>query len=213
MVLHEPRVDPEIRSMLQKHLDYFDTDHDDIFSPWDTYVGLRDPIWLAASLALIFHLAFSYPTRPKFNRSGAKLDPLTFIVTLPARILSRLPDPFLRIDLENIADGIHGSDTQTYNTYGEFEQRKFDDIFEKYSSAPNKDGITVADTFRMWRSQQRLLDFVGPIFNALEWFALWYTLWPKSGVITKDDLRGCLDGSLWYILAEQRSVNRSGRGA
>ncbi|KAF8311089.1 Caleosin-domain-containing protein [Clavulina sp. PMI_390] len=192
MVLHTPA--PEPRTTLQKHLDYFDSDHDDIFSPYDTYLGFRD---LAYPIC--------YWTQPKFNPTGEKLDPIIFIITLPKRIWSYVPDPLLRFHLNNINATIHGSDTQTYNTQGGFESTKFEEIFELYSSAPGKDYITTSDTFRMWRSQQRLLDFFGPIANGLEWIALWYTVWPESGVITKDQLRASYDGSILYQLAEQRT--------
>jgi len=100
---------------------------------------------------------------------------------------------------------MHGSDTGSYEKDGEFETHRFDEIFEKWSSAPYKDGLSIWDTIHMWRSQWDLFDIFGPIANAVEWFAVWYTLAPKDGWIRKEDLRGVYDGSIYYKLAAERS--------
>jgi len=153
----------------------------------------------------------SYPTLPKFNPNHENLGVSRSIVTLPLRLWSYVPDPLMRIHLSNIQHDIHGSDTQTYNAQGNFESVKFNEIFEKYSSTPNKDGLTKEDTYRMWRNQRRACDFFGPMATAVEWIAAWYTLKPKDGIIKKDDIKGVYDGSIFYRIAESVQQSKDGK--
>ncbi|KAF8311088.1 hypothetical protein DL93DRAFT_2083803 [Clavulina sp. PMI_390] len=205
MVLHTPA--PEPRTMLQKHLDYFDPDHDDVFSPYDTFVGFRDlayPRWSAAIAALLVHLALSYKTLPKYKAAEQRFTLATFIASIPHRIWSYIPDPLLRIHLDNIGGIVHKSDPQMFNDQGEFDSQKFEKLFEMYSSAPNRDSLTRSDVMRIWRSQ-RSLGLFRYIGEGLKWLGRWYTVSPRSGSMTKDELRGCYDGSILYLLAEQRT--------
>jgi len=208
MVKHTPREGP--RTTLQKHLDFFDPNHDDIITLYDSYRGFRDldyPAWFAALTAFGVHSSFSYPTLPKFNPNHENLGASRSIVTLPLRLWSYVPDPLMRIYLSNIQCDVHGSDTQTYNTQGNFESVKFNQIFENYSSTPNKDGLTKEDTYRMWLDQRRAYDLFGPLATAVEWIAVWYTLNPKDGIIKRDDIKAVFDGSIFYRIAE--SVQQS----
>jgi len=197
------------QTALQKHIEYFDADNDGVISPLDTYRGLRDidcAIWFCLVSALAIHLPFSYPTLPSFNPTNEKQIFLSFILTLPARLWSYVPDPFLRIYLANISRDMHGSNTQAYDSQGQFEPVKFEEIFEKFSSSPSKDSLTISDTITMWHSQFKLLDFFGPVANAVEWFAAWYVVWPSDGRLKKQDVAAVYDGSIFYKLLDERAV-------
>ena len=73
---------------------------------------------------------------------------------------SIVPDPFLRIYLENIHKDKHGSDTGTYDTEGRFIPQRFEDIFAKYSSDGGK-SLTLWDVSVMVKGQRCVFDFFG----------------------------------------------------
>ncbi|KAK4693992.1 peroxygenase, partial [Lecanoromycetidae sp. Uapishka_2] len=83
------------QTVVQQHVEYWDTDHDGIIWPRDTYDGCRKWGWsppLALLATLIINLNLSYPTLPGF-----------------------MPDPFFRIYLDKLYKDKHGSDSMTYD--------------------------------------------------------------------------------------------------
>jgi peroxygenase len=49
------------------------------------------------------------------------------------------------------------------------------------------------------------MDPIGWGGAAFEWLATWILLWPRDGIIRKDDMRAIYDGSIfWKIAKEQR---------
>jgi hypothetical protein len=85
---------------------------------------------------LIIHSNFSYPTLP-----------------------SVIPDPLLRIYIQNIHRCKHGSDSGTYDTEGRCIPQKFEDIFSKY--AKDKVGLTIWDLWDFHKGQRMLIDPIG----------------------------------------------------
>ena len=56
----------------------------------------------------------------------------------------------------------------------------------------------------------KLTKFASSIVGAFfEWFASYLLIWPKNGVVMKEDLRTVYDGSLFFAVAEKESTTRS----
>jgi peroxygenase len=170
------------RTVLQQHCDFFDTDHDGIVWPRDTYVGLRAlgiNIFFSLLWAIIVHLNFSFGTTPH-----------------------RLPDPFFRIYLDRIYKDKHGSDSGTYDNEGRFIPQNFEDFWSKYGNS--KAGTM--DKWQLWRAVRGQRDYRDPIgwgITAFEWFITWIYFWPKDGVLRKEEVRGIFDGSGFYERARR----------
>ena len=133
--------------VVQQHVEYWDTDHDGIIWPYDTYIGCRKWGWsppLALITAAIINVALSYPTLPGF-----------------------LPDPFFRIYVESLYKDKHGSGSMTYDNEGRFKPQNFEDIFAKYDR-DNKGGLDVWDLPNFWKGQSMVFDFFGWSASFLE---------------------------------------------
>ncbi|KAF9694405.1 hypothetical protein EKO04_007594 [Ascochyta lentis] len=117
-----------------------------------------------------------------------------------------IPHPLFAINLNNINSNRHGSSTGTYDMDGELDERRFEAIFQKY--ARGKDYLTIWSTYDMWRNQRCGLDFFGWFAGGLEWIAMYILLWPEDGVMSKEDIRGVYDGSIFYTIAEHQ-INRA----
>ena len=61
-------------------------------------------------------------------------------------------------------------------------QAKFEEIFSKYSPAPNKDYLTLKAIFRMMYANRNLMDFFGWFATFLEWGSLYW-------IAATDDVR------------------------
>ncbi|KAF9555417.1 hypothetical protein EC968_008947, partial [Mortierella alpina] len=95
---------------------------------------------------------------------------------------SWLPDPFFRIWLQRIHKDRHGSDTGSFDTEGRFIPQHFEDVFSKY--APDgQDELSL----RM---------------------ATYILLWPKDGIMQKDDIRRIYEGSLFYEVAGRNKMKK-----
>ncbi|OLN97370.1 putative peroxygenase 3-like protein 1 [Colletotrichum chlorophyti] len=170
------------QTVLQQHCDFFDTDHDGIIYPLDTFRGfyrLGFGIILSIVSVFVIHGNFSYPTVPGF-----------------------LPDPFFRVYLKNIHKDKHGSDSNTYDTEGRFNPQKFEDMFTKY--AGGRDYMTIWDVTRLWKGQRLIADPIGWGGAFFEWIATYIMLWPADGRMRKEDIRAIYDGSIFYKIAARR---------
>lgn len=133
--------------VVQQHVEYWDTDHDGIIWPQDTYIGCRKWGWslpLAALATFIINFNLSYATLPGF-----------------------LPDPFFRIHVNKIYKDKHGSDSMTYDNEGRFKPQNFEDIFAKYDRG-DKGGLDIWDLLRFWKGQRMVFDFFGWSATLLE---------------------------------------------
>ncbi|KAJ4290274.1 hypothetical protein N0V90_010489 [Kalmusia sp. IMI 367209] len=175
------------QTVLQQHCAFFDPDHDGIIWPRDTFSGfykLGFGLILSSLAVVLIHAAFSYPT-----------------------LSTWIPDPFLRIYIANIHKDKHGSDSGTYDHEGRFVPQAFEDIFEKY--ATGRDFVTIWDVGRLVMGQKCLADPVGSSGALLEWLTTWLLLWPNDGRMTKEDVRGVFDGSVFYKIAARRASDRA----
>ncbi|KAL1695801.1 Caleosin related protein-domain-containing protein [Schizophyllum commune] len=175
------------KTALQKHVAFFDRDGDGIIWPQDTFIGfytLGYGIILSFISLVVIHGNFAYWTQKSW-----------------------IPDPFLRIHIANIHRDKHGSDTGTYDNDGLYVEDKFDRIFDKYSSLPEKDGLFVTDTLRLIYGQRCILDFLGWGAAIFEWFATWILLWNRrtpEGAIKREDVRKVYDGSIYEEISGKK---------
>ncbi|GAA5998376.1 hypothetical protein JCM5350_005882 [Sporobolomyces pararoseus] len=174
-------------SVLQQHVSFFDRDNDGIIWPLDTFVGFHNLgyslIWCLLAVFLI-HPAFSYFT-----------------------LSSWIPDPLFRIRVKTIHRARHGSDTGVYDSQGRFVSAKFEEIFEKFDKK-KKGGLTFFEGLGMIRENRNVLDPIGWIGAFFEWFASYLLIWPKNGIVMKEDLRTIYDGSIFYSIANKESTIR-----
>lgn len=195
----------EEKTPLQKHVEFFDRDGDGVIWLSDTAHGLNIlgfPYIIAITFAFIIHLGFTWPSRPgpKFTARTTIFD---IILSIPSLLWSFVPDPFLRVWVENIKRDVHGSGTQSYNADGNFIPENFEAIFADNSAAPNKDSISFWETLIMIWNNRTPYDVYGPAANVAEWFAAYFILAPADGRMKKEDLRAFYDGSGFYNLAAQ----------
>ncbi|GAA5971979.1 hypothetical protein JCM3765_000617 [Sporobolomyces pararoseus] len=175
------------KSVLQQHVSFFDRDNDGIIWPLDTFVGFHNLgyslIWCLLAVFLI-HPTFSYFT-----------------------LSSWIPDPLFRIRVKTIHRARHGSDTGVYDSQGRFVSAKFEEIFEKFDKN-KKGGLTFFEGLGMIRENRNVLDPIGWIGAFFEWFASYLLIWPKNGIVMKEDLRTIYDGSIFYSVANKESTVR-----
>ncbi|CAG8521626.1 3779_t:CDS:2 [Ambispora gerdemannii] len=174
------------RTVLQQHVDFFDTDRDGIIRLFDTYRGFRAlgfNVIFCFFAVVVIHGSFSWITQPYW-----------------------IPNPAFLIYTDNIHKGKHGSDSETYDSEGRFVPEKFEEIFSKYDR-DNKGGLNLMDIFRMMYGNANVADFFGWFATVFEWGTMWL-LANKNGILYKEDVRAQYDGSFFYKIAEKRVKNR-----
>ncbi|KAG2661348.1 hypothetical protein PVAP13_1KG500700 [Panicum virgatum] len=170
---------------LQKHVAFFDRDHDGIVTFDETYQGLRDvglgAVTAKASAALI-NAAIGPKTRPdNANSSSSCMD----------------------IYVQNIQKGKHGSDTGAYDAQGRFVPAKLDEMFAKHAkTAPNAMAKDELDA--MLKANRESNDVNGWVAAKAEWEMLYDLAKDKDGRLQKDTVRAVYDGALFYQLAGKK---------
>jgi hypothetical protein len=96
------------RTALQRHIDFFDSDHDGKITFLETYQGLRR-LGLGAARSVVFGGAINAALGSSTSRT-----------------------PSLTVDADHINAGKHASDTGVYDEKGRFVQRSFDRLFARY---------------------------------------------------------------------------------
>lgn len=177
------------RTTLQKHVDFFDSDHDGKITLLETYQGLRR-LGLGAARSMVFggviNAALGSPT-------------------------SRTPS--LTVDADHINAGKHASDTGVYDEKGQFVQRSFDRLFARYDG----DGDGALDREELARLfEGNRTDLVGHLGSMAEFGLLLYLAGEdRKGrkVLTRQRLKRFYDGSLFYQLADEVAARRADAGA
>uniref|UniRef100_J3LGT9 EF-hand domain-containing protein n=1 Tax=Oryza brachyantha TaxID=4533 RepID=J3LGT9_ORYBR len=132
----------------QKHVAFFDSDHDGIISFSETYEGFRA-------------LGFGFVTS---KLSAACINGALGPKTRPENATTSL----FSIYVENIHKGVHGSDTRVYDSEGRFVDEKFDEIFTKHAKTV-PDGLTFDELGEMVRANREPKDYKGWIGAWTEW--------------------------------------------
>jgi len=180
------------KSVLEAHLSFFDHGDGNVY-PIDTFRGFHSlgfNVVLSTIAIFVIHGTFSYWT-----------------------LESWIPDLRFPIIIKNIDRCKHGSDSETYDSEGNYVPQKFEEVFSKYAKT-RKDALNAADIKGMLKGNRNILDPTGWTAGALEWYALWWIAKDEEGFLTKERARQNFDGSLWPILAEenkQRKENKQKR--
>ncbi|KAK9051032.1 hypothetical protein SSX86_027657 [Deinandra increscens subsp. villosa] len=164
-------------NVLQKHIAFFDRNHDGLIYPWETFQGFRaigSGILLSSFAAVFINLGLSRKTRP-----GKKYPNLLF-----------------PIEIENIKLAKHGSNSGVYDAHGRFVPSKFEEIFHKYALT-NPDSLTSKELDEFIKGNREPKDYAGWIGGLSEWKILYYLGKDKNGVLKKETIRGVFDGSLF----------------
>ncbi|MED6113252.1 putative peroxygenase 5 [Stylosanthes scabra] len=178
---------PLHENVLQKHAAFFDTNHDGVIYPWETYKGLREigvGILLSTGGALFINVFLSQSTRP-----------------------GKFPSLLFPIEVKNIQFGKHGSDTGVYDKEGRFVPTKFEEIFIKHAHThPN--ALTYDELKEMLKANREPKDLKGRIGAFVEWNLIYKLAKDKDGLLEKETIRGIYDGSVFEILKEKHSSGK-----
>ncbi|KAE8687368.1 putative peroxygenase 5 [Hibiscus syriacus] len=174
------------QSPLQKHVEFFDRNHDGLVYPWETFKGLRAigaGYLLSIAGAAFINLSLSGKTRP-----------------------GKFPSLLFPIEIKNMHLGIHGSDTGVYDSEGRFVPSKFEEIFNKYAGT-HANALTSDELTAMLKANREPKDVKGWIGSLAEWKILYVLCKDENGLLRKETIKGVYDGSLFEHLERERAAS------
>lgn len=80
---------------------------------------------------------------------------------------------------------------------GRFIPQKFEEVFSKWDK-DNDDRLNFWDMWKMTEDLRVGFDFFGWFAAKFEWLTLWLLCHDEHGMVSREDIRGCFDGSLFY---------------
>ncbi|KAI6693643.1 hypothetical protein NL676_021353 [Syzygium grande] len=123
--------------------------------------------------------------------------------TLGRLTLGWFPSPFFPIYIDNIHKDKHRSDTGTYDTEGRYIPAHLENMFSKYGrTVPDK--ITLGELWDMTEGNRHAFDLFGWVVSKLEWGVLYILARDEDGMLSKEALRRCFDGSLFDYCAKMQ---------
>jgi len=176
------------RTALQKHVDFFDTNHDGRISLEETYAGLR-----RLGVGALRSAAFA-------SVINGALGPAT------SKALT------LDIDTSRIQLGRHGSDTSVYDKRGRFSPARFRALFKRHDT--DGDGALGAPELARMLSRNRT-DLLGHLGSRAEFGLLLELAGEKRGgrrVLTRERLAHFYNGSLFYTLSKELQAREISEG-
>ena len=177
-----------LRTALQKHVDFFDSNQDGRITLAETYDGLRRlgiNALRSASFAAVINAA---------------LGPVT------SRTLT------LSIDTARIHLARHGSDTGVYDSRGRFSPVRFNTLFDRHDA--DGDGALDAGELTQVFSRNRT-DLMGHLGSRAEFGLLLELAGEKRKgrlVLTRERLELFYNGSLFYKLAQEVRARKAQAG-
>ncbi|OWM76662.1 probable peroxygenase 4 [Punica granatum] len=175
------------QSVLQKHVSFFDRNHDGIVYPWETFKGFRAigcGIPLSTFAAVFINVGLSQKTRP-----------------------GKFPSLLFPVEVGNIHKAKHGSDSGVYDTQGRFVPEKFEEIFTKHAlTYPN--ALTSDELKKMLRANRVPKDYAGWLASYSEWKILYVLCKDKNGLLQKETIRAVYDGSLFERMEREHAAAR-----
>ncbi|XP_030468199.1 probable peroxygenase 4 [Syzygium oleosum] len=178
---------PHDQSVLQKHVAFFDRNHDGLVYPWETFRGFRSigaGLPLSTVAAAFINMALSQKTRP-----------------------GKFPSLLFPIEVKNIHKAKHGSDSGVYDSEGRFVPSKFEEIFGKHART-HEDALTSDELQEMLKSNRQPKDYKGWLASYTEWKVLYMLCKDKDGLLRKDTVRAVYDGSLFERMEKDRASNK-----
>jgi peroxygenase len=173
-----PAIPWDEMTALQRHVAFFDWNGDGYITVVEDYRGLRalgiDPV-LASSFAAAINGVLATPSRGF---------------------------PSLTIDLRNIASGVHGSDSGIYDSEGRFVPEMFERLFTDWD-LDGSDGLDPLELAGRAVRDADLFDVFGVVVSGAE-FGLLFVVAAEDGELSRDRMRSFYDGTLFYVLAEER---------
>jgi len=186
----QPTMKTGEKTALQKHVEFFDRDKDGritLSESFQAWRALGFNLLTALMLTFFMNLSFAWLTSPSW------LCPSIFT-----------------IHIANIHRCKHGSDTQVYDKEGKLLDEKLEEMFRKYDT--DKDGkLGLMDIFWMTESTRAVFDPFGWLMEKLYWLLFWFIASNDQRMVTKEQIRGMYDGSLWYQLEEQNTKKKQAK--
>lgn len=174
-------------SVLQQHIAFFDRNKDGIIYPWETFAGFR---------AIGFNFLISFLGMVIING-----------VFSYATLESWIPSLLFPIYIKNIHKAKHGSDSEVYDTEGRFVPEKFEELFSKFSKT-DRSRLRYDELYSLTSANKNAYDPFGWTAEKLEWGITYLLLKDKDGFVSKEQIRGMYDGSIFETIERQRELSK-----
>ncbi|XVF62792.1 hypothetical protein PTKIN_Ptkin09bG0036700 [Pterospermum kingtungense] len=134
-------------------------------------------------------------------------NPLTSLV-FAVLVNGALSYATLSIYIHNIHKSKHCSDSGVYDTEGRYTPVNIENMFSKYAcKVPNK--LTFGEIWNKTEGNREMYDLFGWIAAKVEWGLLYVLAKDEEGMLPKEAVRRCFDGSLFEYYAK---INNDGQG-